>query len=201
MADLDDAIRYARQQVGDPYVWGAEGPNGFDCSGLLYAAYRAAGFDVKRTTAAEIGKGNGGYGDVLPTNSMGSAKAGDVLYYDNPGPTDHVAIYLGGSSMVEAPQDGVPVRVTAVRRPTKIISPRPESGGWSDVPGMDEAGNAIGGVGDAIGGALGVGLDAINPFDDWAAQGFGLGMKLLAAGAAAALVIVGAREALNQKGS
>lgn len=182
---LDAVLQYATAQVGDPYVWGAEGPDGFDCSGLVYAAYKAGGFDVQRVTARDIAAGRGGYGHVMRNGAdLGRAKPGDLLYYDNPGPTDHVAIYLGNGQMIEAPQEGSPVRVTKARQPTQV---RILQGGYVDDPELSTVGEEM--------------LDSINPFANWAADGLGIGLKLAGALAAAALVIIGAREALNEKGT
>lgn len=197
MGNLQAVLDYAVKQQGDPYVWGAEGPDGFDCSGLLFAAFRAGGFDVKRTTAAVIGNGGGGYGNAMRGGpDLGRAKPGDVLYYDNPGPTDHVAIYLGNGQMVEAPQSGVPVRVTKARQPTQI---RILQGGtvtgaetYRDTPLPEGADRAISGAVDAVGG--------LNPFALWQDDVLRIGLTVLGGVAAAALVILGAKEALNDRG-
>lgn len=98
IADL--AVRYALAQVGKPYVWGATGPDGFDCSGLVYAAYRAAGWDaITRTT----------YTQVLQGSSVAQSElgAGDLVFPD----IGHVQIYVGGGQICEAPHSGAAVRV------------------------------------------------------------------------------------------
>lgn len=205
--DLVAALRYAAGQVGDPYVWGAEGPDGFDCSGLIYAAYRAGGFDVPRTTAAEIGAGRGGFHPRRDGSSdVNTASVGSVLYYDNPGPTDHVAIYLGGGQMIEAPQEGEPVRITGARAPTKILVP---NGGYvadpetlKDLPFLpDGADQAIDAAVDAAGDAVGA-LGSLNPFALWQDDVLRIGLLVLGGCAAAALVIVGAKTAVsNERGS
>jgi hypothetical protein len=174
---------YARAQVGDPYGWGAEGPDAFDCSGLVYAAYKAAGLPVKdffggRTTAAVMGtKGK--------AVSLADAKPADVLYFDNPGPTDHVALVSDRPGyMIEAPYEGQPVREVPIRTPTSV---RHFTGGA--VAGTDE--NTISGW-----------EDLANPLTllaNWQTDTVAIGLKILGGVAAAALVVVGAREAL-QKG-
>lgn len=182
---LEKALEYALDQVGDPYVWGAEGPDGFDCSGLVYAAFKAAGFDVQRVTAGDIMAGRGGYGKASRSTDLGRAKPGDLLLYDNPGPTEHVAIYLGNGQMIEAPQAGQPVRVTKARQPTQV---RYLQGGYVADPetttGWEQVGDAVG---------------ALNPFGLWQDDVLRIGLLVLGGVAAAGLVIVGAKEALNEK--
>jgi cell wall-associated NlpC family hydrolase len=93
------AIRYALAQVGKPYKWGATGPNSFDCSGLVYAAFRSAGISVPRTTYLQANIGT----RVSKTN----LQPGDLVFPD-PG---HVQIYLGNGQVVESPHTGANVRV------------------------------------------------------------------------------------------
>jgi cell wall-associated NlpC family hydrolase len=93
------AIRFALAQVGKPYKWGATGPNSYDCSGLVYAAFRSAGVSVPRTTylLANIGS----------RVSKANLQPGDLVFPD-PG---HVQIYLGNGKVVESPHTGAFVRV------------------------------------------------------------------------------------------
>lgn len=94
----DAAIAWAKQQIGKPYRWGATGPNSFDCSGLVQAAYGAAGIKLPRTTATMIAVGSRvAQADLAP---------GDLLFPD-PG---HVQIYEGGGMVIEAPRTGLNVR-------------------------------------------------------------------------------------------
>jgi cell wall-associated NlpC family hydrolase len=93
------AIRFALAQVGKPYKWGATGPNAYDCSGLVQAAFKSAGVSIPRTTylQAQIGT------RVSKTN----LQPGDLVFPD-PG---HVQIYLGNGQVVESPHTGAFVRV------------------------------------------------------------------------------------------
>lgn len=184
MTTVGDAIvAFAREQIGDPYVWGAEGPNSFDCSGLVYAAYKAAGLDVSRTTAATLGR----QGEAV---DLARAVPGDVLYYDNPGATDHVGIYIGNGQMIEAPTAGEKVKVSGIRTPTSIRR-------IHQAVNKGYAGDITVPFGERIERTL----EAVNPFSGWQADVVDIGLKIMAAGACVALVVVGAREALKDKGT
>jgi hypothetical protein len=101
------AVKFALAQRGKPYRWGAEGPGAFDCSGLTWAAWRAAGVAIPRTAAAQVGN--------LP-HATGRLQPGDLVVYRSDGPTRrHVAMVVGRGRMVEALGRGIPVRVTRLR--------------------------------------------------------------------------------------
>ncbi|MCF6509073.1 NlpC/P60 family protein [Blastococcus sp. MG754426] len=98
------AIETALAQVGDPYVWGASGPDGFDCSGLTSYAYAAAGVSLPRASRSQATVGR----EV----SRGELQPGDlVFFYD---PISHVGLYIGNGQMVHARTFGQPVAVTTV---------------------------------------------------------------------------------------
>jgi peptidoglycan DL-endopeptidase CwlO len=102
------AVAFAHRQQGKPYRWGAEGPHAFDCSGLTWAAWRAAGVPIPRSAAGQLAG--------LP-RVRGRLQPGDLLIYPSRGPTRrHVALVVGRGRMVEAPARGVPVRSTSIRR-------------------------------------------------------------------------------------
>lgn len=105
-----DAVDFALDQLGDPYVWGAEGPDAYDCSGLVQTAYSSAGVKLERVANDQFGDGA-----HLPVRD---AKPGDLLFWAhdtaNPVTIHHVAIYLGDGKIVEAPQTGIPVRVRKI---------------------------------------------------------------------------------------
>jgi cell wall-associated NlpC family hydrolase len=101
------AVAFALAQQGKPYQWGAQGPNAYDCSGLTWAAWRAAGVTIPRTAADQLAG--------LP-RVRGRAQPGDLLIYRSQGPSGrHVAMVVGGGRMVEALRAGVLVRVTELR--------------------------------------------------------------------------------------
>ncbi|GAB4082042.1 C40 family peptidase [Modestobacter muralis] len=98
------AIETALAQVGDPYVWGASGPDGFDCSGLTSYAYAAAGVSLPRASRSQATMGR----EV----SRAELQPGDlVFFYD---PISHVGLYIGDGQMVHARTFGQPVAVTTV---------------------------------------------------------------------------------------
>jgi cell wall-associated NlpC family hydrolase len=102
------AVTFALAQRGKPYRWGAEGPGAFDCSGLTWAAWRAAGVTIPRTAAGQLAG--------LP-RVTGRLQPGDLVIYRTDGPTRrHVAMVVGKGRMVEAPGRGIPVRSTSIRR-------------------------------------------------------------------------------------
>jgi NlpC/P60 family len=101
------AVAFALAQRGKPYRWGAQGPTAYDCSGLMWAAWRAAGVAIPRTAAAQLAG--------LPRVG-GRLQPGDLVVYRSSGPTRrHVAMVVSRSRMVEALGRGVPVRVVTLR--------------------------------------------------------------------------------------
>ncbi|MDQ0750739.1 cell wall-associated NlpC family hydrolase [Streptomyces africanus] len=95
------AVSYAYQKLGSPYVWGATGPDAFDCSGLVQAAYRSAGVSLPRTTYSQIDAGRRvSRSELLP---------GDLVFFY--AGISHVGIYVGNGRMIHAPSPSAPVRV------------------------------------------------------------------------------------------
>lgn len=109
------AVAAARQMIGAPYVWGATGPNSFDCSGLMQYAYGRAGVSLPRTSQEQMNAGQ-----RVP---LDQARPGDLIIYR--GDASHVGMYVGGGQVVHAPYPGARVRydpvgmmpITAVTRP------------------------------------------------------------------------------------
>jgi peptidoglycan DL-endopeptidase CwlO len=101
------AVAFALAQQGKPYRWGAEGPDAFDCSGLTWAAWRAAEVAIPRTATGQLAG--------LP-RARGRLQPGDLVIYASNSPSRrHVALVVGAGRMVEAPGWGVPVRLTSIR--------------------------------------------------------------------------------------
>jgi len=98
------AIRTACGKVGRPYVWGATGPNSFDCSGLTQYAYKAAGIYLTHFTGAQWKEGK--------PISRDEARPGDLVFFYSD--LHHVGLYLGGGLMVHAPRTGKPVQVSQI---------------------------------------------------------------------------------------
>ena len=101
------AIQAAESQIGVEYVWGGETPGvGFDCSGLVQWAYARAGISLPRTSGAQYA--------ATTHIALADIAPGDLLFY-GPGGSEHVAMYVGGGEMIEAPETGFTVHITGVR--------------------------------------------------------------------------------------
>ncbi|MEU6002189.1 NlpC/P60 family protein [Streptomyces sp. NPDC047197] len=98
------AIAAARSAVGKPYVWGANGPSGFDCSGLTQWSYAQAGVGLPRTSQAQRYAGQ-----QVP---LGQAQPGDLVAYRDD--ASHIGMYMGNGQVVHAPYPGAPVRYDPV---------------------------------------------------------------------------------------
>jgi cell wall-associated NlpC family hydrolase len=102
------AIAFALAQIGKPYVWGATGPDSFDCSGLMLRAYQAAGINLPRVSSDQFHAGA-----LLPVHD---AQPGDLMFLayapNDPSTIHHVFMYLGNNQIVEAPFQGHPVHQT-----------------------------------------------------------------------------------------
>ncbi|MFI8961539.1 C40 family peptidase [Streptomyces sp. NPDC053493] len=94
-------VAFARAQVGDAYVSGGTGPNSWDCSGLVQAAYRQANIDLPRVSSSQSSMGT--------SVSLSDLQPGDILYWGSRSGSYHVAIYVGGGKYVGAqnPSTGV----------------------------------------------------------------------------------------------
>jgi peptidoglycan DL-endopeptidase CwlO len=115
------AIAAARSRLGVPYVWGATGPNSFDCSGLTQWSYAHAGIALPRTAAEQWNAG--------PHPSLTNLEPGDLLFYatdiSNPATIHHVTMYIGRGLMIAAPETGENVQIQAVYMSGFIGAMRP----------------------------------------------------------------------------
>ncbi|POX41175.1 glycoside hydrolase [Streptomyces sp. Ru73] len=118
------AMAYALTQVGKPYVWGAEGPDSFDCSGLTSQAWAHAGKPIPRTSQEQWKQ--------LPHVSLRELRPGDLVIYF-PGAT-HVALYLGNGMVVQAPRPGAEVKVSPIAANPLLGAVRPDEG----APGLKD---------------------------------------------------------------
>jgi cell wall-associated NlpC family hydrolase len=97
------AIKFAVKQIGDRYVFGADGMTYWDCSGLTMRAYQSAGVNLPHSSAAQSRMGKS-----VPFNQK---KPGDLLFFGRP--VSHVGIYIGGGKMVHAPRSGSRVKIAS----------------------------------------------------------------------------------------
>ncbi|WP_208884123.1 NlpC/P60 family protein [Streptomyces sp. PBH53] len=98
------ALAAARSALGRPYVWGANGPSGFDCSGLMQWAYAHAGVHLPRTSQEQRFAGR-----QVP---LSQARPGDLVVYRSD--ASHVGMYAGNGQVIHAPYPGAPVRYDPV---------------------------------------------------------------------------------------
>jgi cell wall-associated NlpC family hydrolase len=98
------AVQYALGQVGDSYVYGAAGPDAFDCSGLTMMAWAAAGVSLPHSSGAQMGSGT-------PV-SQSQLAPGDLVFYYSP--VSHVGIYIGNGQIVHAANPSTGVQVAPV---------------------------------------------------------------------------------------
>ncbi|AEB42319.1 C40 family peptidase [Micromonospora maris] len=107
------ALAYARRQLGDPYVWGATGPNSFDCSGLVWSAYRSAGYyKLPRVARDQY------YATRSRTVSRAALLPGDLLFFASGSSwrtIHHMGMYVGNGKMIHAPTSGDVVKISTVR--------------------------------------------------------------------------------------
>jgi hypothetical protein len=105
------ALDFALAQVGRPYVWGAIGPESYDCSGLTWRSYETAGVTLPRVSADQHASGG-------PPVAIAALLPGDLVFFAtaawDPGAVHHVGMYVGRGLMVNAPHPGAYVRVEPV---------------------------------------------------------------------------------------
>jgi cell wall-associated NlpC family hydrolase len=108
-------VGIARQQLGKPYVWGAAGPNSFDCSGLMMYCYAQMGISLPHSSAAQIGSGQ--------FVSQANLEPGDLVFFGSP--IHHVGMYIGSGLMIHAPHSGDVVKVSSAFRGDYAGASRP----------------------------------------------------------------------------
>ena len=115
------AVAYARAQIGKPYLWAADGPESFDCSGLVLMAWGQSGVSLPHWSVAQYATGK--------KISLANIRPGDMVFFA----TDlteyrsihHVGLYIGNGQMIEAPFTGSFVRVSSINRASLFGASRP----------------------------------------------------------------------------
>ncbi|HEX7717587.1 MAG TPA: C40 family peptidase, partial [Marmoricola sp.] len=101
------AIDFARQQLGEPYLWGAAGPDAWDCSGLTMMAWRAGGISLPHYSAAQY--------QQTKHISAADLRPGDLAFWGtSPNTIHHVALYIGNGQIIQAPRTGDVVKVSSL---------------------------------------------------------------------------------------
>ncbi|MFB7672510.1 NlpC/P60 family protein [Kitasatospora purpeofusca] len=108
-------VQFAYSQLGKPYVWGATGPSGYDCSGLTGAAYRAAGVQLPRVSQAQWNAG--------ARIARADLQPGDLVFFY--GDLHHVGLYIGDGRMIHAPRTGKNVEVLPIDAMPYVGAVRP----------------------------------------------------------------------------
>ncbi|UGY93617.1 NlpC/P60 family protein [Streptomyces gobiensis] len=112
------AVKYALEQLGKPYMWGAQGPDSFDCSGLTSQAWASADQVIPRTSQEQWRQ--------LPRVPLGKLRPGDLVVYFKD--ATHVAMYIGDGKVVQAPRPGAKVKVSPVAANPVLGAVRPDGG-------------------------------------------------------------------------
>lgn len=102
----NDVVQCAYNLIGKPYVYGAAGPNEFDCSGFTQYVYKTMGRNISRTTYTQVKEG-------VEVNKR-DLKPGDLVFFNTSGYMSHVGIYVGNGLFIHAPRTGKPVMVSPI---------------------------------------------------------------------------------------
>lgn len=162
-----DLVAAVRRHLGAPYVYGAEGPSAFDCSGLIQYAFGQAGVKgVPRTSEAQWGW------SALSSVTAKDLQQGDLVFSDWPGDgasPGHVGLYAGNGKIVEASRPGTPVRELELNANYKahVKGYKRLTGTAAGTAGADSGsssdGTGLGAIAAGLGGALGgIGSELVN---------------------------------------
>ncbi len=116
-----DLCQYAKQFVGNPYVWGGTSlTKGADCSGFVLSVFKNFGISLPRNSGSQAGAGT--------KISISEAQPGDLIFYAKGGSINHVALYIGGGQVVHAssPKTGIKISKYNYRTPAKIVRVLPK---------------------------------------------------------------------------
>lgn len=155
---VDGLIDWLKQQLGKPYVWAAEGPNSYDCSGLVQAAFKRYGVNLPRVSVDQATTGQ--------AVSQSDIRPGDLVFSNwGRGRNTHVGIAVSSNQIINAPKPGSSVKyqtltagyrrhITAVRRLPQVTQ------GSTTVTQPNSVGSALGNTAAGLAGSLGNGLGA-----------------------------------------
>lgn len=137
MSAIDEVLAAAQAEIGKPYVFAEEGPNAFDCSGLVQWVFGKVGIQTPRIAAQQQDW----------ATPVSTPRPGDLVFFGNP--AHHVGIYIGAGKMIDAPHRGANVRVDSIGTPTSYgrvpgLGSGVVAAGWGWVTGV--AGDAVGTV-------------------------------------------------------
>ncbi len=104
---LEKVIQIAQEQKGKAYIWGATGPNTFDCSGLIYYCYQKSGYKIQRSTA------QGYYDNSTKTTTP---EIGDLVFFGDVRNIHHIGMYIGDGIMINAPKSNDVVKIQSYNR-------------------------------------------------------------------------------------
>lgn len=111
-----DICQYAKQFVGNPYVWGGTSlTNGADCSGFVKSIFANFGVKLSRSSNSQVNDGT--------KITLDEAESGDLIFYARGGRIDHVALYLGGGQVIHAssPSTGIKISRVGYRSPHAVV--------------------------------------------------------------------------------
>jgi len=165
MTKVDDLIAYATAEIGSPYVFGDEGPDTFDCSGLMQWVFSKVGIRLPRTAAQQ---------QAFTQPVTGKPQPGDLVFWNTP--ASHVGLYIGGGKMIAAPHAGAKVRIQDVYG---------TPAGYHRVSGLGA------GLAPVITPVVGGGAAVASTVRDWLAGGRYAALELAAAGVGAGLIAYG----------
>jgi cell wall-associated NlpC family hydrolase len=111
-ARVAKVLNYACAQIGDPYLWGAEGPRNFDCSGLTYTAWKQAGVTLPRSSQQQARQGR--------KVSAENLQPGDLVFFHSG--LSHVGMYIGKGLMLHAPRRGDVVKIVPMRYNSSFVT-------------------------------------------------------------------------------
>lgn len=146
-----DIVNQASKEIGDPYVFGTEGPNTFDCSGLVQYVFKKFGIKTPR-----VARDQAHFGQAVSRSKL---QAGDLIFFDwNGGGADHVGIYAGNGEMIHAPNSRSKVkRVKLTNYYWANASAYRRFPGVTGGPATSESGGIAGAIAGAVGSLPGAG--------------------------------------------